>query len=172
MNTRTRSIRRSVLAATLVGACMVFTGLPASAGAISQMSAAPTTLHAGESIAVSGLCRYDMVDVDLHVDWYGPSGIPDGKVIASDAFVVDDAVDGDNWSGSITVPEGTEPGAYTLSGLCAADDASYSYQNIEITVIADDVSTTVTSAPTTVAPTTAPAVTPAAPVAAQPTYTG
>ena len=174
MTIRIGRTRRALTGAVVACAAALFTMAPASAGT-TPINATPTSLHAGESVSVSGYCRGTIVRFSLYAGWVNDWSLPDSDAVSLGTITVDEGLEV-NWSGDVMIPEGTAPGTYTLYSLCDSAQSAYSYRFVEITVLATQDSTTttkVTTAPTTtVAPVVAPAATPAAPVTAKPTYTG
>lgn len=180
-------IRRK-LSAVIAGAALIagvgFTGT-ASAGS-PGITATPTSLHPGESMDLTQYCRaaesgsetYPYVDVRLLEGWTG--GVePDAIVVTSSTDISPD--DTGQWHETLTVPNGTPAGDYTLTGVCVGGgEIGYTYMPIKIVVLAGEVTTT-TTATTTSTSTTLPATTTTAPkpvakpataVNATPTYTG
>lgn len=179
--TMIRRIRTTAASLAVIGVLAVVSPISASAGE-AEFVVTPTSLHAGESLTASSNCEYPHVVVRLtegtesiYVD---PTG---AEITRVEAPVPEDGY----WSADVTVPDGTPPGAYTLSARCVDEGESYRLINVAITVLPNDVTTTTTTvAPTTttVAPTTTGAKTtttvpskatqPAAAVAGTPNYTG
>lgn len=156
----------------LAAASVAMTALPVGAGT-PQLSVDPTEVHAGDSIAVGSSCGYTFVAVGLFAGWVSPSATPETQPIVDEQFAITPGA----WNHSITMPASSAAGSYTLQALCIEPErASYTYQNVKITVIADGGTTTTTEAPTTTiaaTTTTLPAdASPATAVRATPKYTG
>lgn len=202
--TSTTSITRRT--AVAVAAVLTIVGLTftddASAGS-NAITASPTELRAGESMDLTQTCwppsgpirtatqasggmaaaepMYPNVDVILAEGWT-PSGVPEGTVVASldEIPVESDHEHGYQWTATLTIPAGTAPGSYTLTGFCNAHaEWSYQYANVEVTVLPSATSsTTTTSVPastTTSVPSEVGATDtakPATPRPGTPTYTG
>lgn len=179
MPTHLSRLRLAGASMIIAAASVALTALPATAG-MPVISASPTTLHAGDSIAVSGNCSYSYVGLGLLAGWTGPA-TPQGdrQAIATPHLIPTTGA----WSDSITMPASAAPGSYTLYAVCFDDgNVQYQYANVEITVLPDETTTTTsTTSTTTVGSTVAtpPSTTvkpaaakPATAVGATPRYTG
>ncbi len=162
-------VRAGLAALTTVGLLTIVGGLPASAGA-APLQVDPTSVHAGATVNASSYCNDSDLSLLLFAGASPSYGQPAGTPIVTTTPTNWDQQTG-AWSGSLTVPEGTAPGQYTVSAHCYGEGEIY--QNGVITVLADATTTTTTTTMPSTTTTSVPPVAPPAPtVRVTPTYTG
>ena len=176
-STRLPTLRRILLGTALSSATVAAVAFAAPAGAlVPAFNATPTTLPAGQSVAVDGMnCSgaHGQATVGLFAGTTAGNALPGGSPVVSVVLVPSAGA----WSGSVAVPVASAPGAYTLHASCSSDTNDFSYENVAITVTpapttTTAVTTTVKGTTTTVAATSTTVAAPAVAVAAQPTFTG
>lgn len=168
-----RRLSAVVASLAIFGTALIGGTFPASAGE-AGLNVDPSSLHAGEVITASSTCSGANIGLALYAGSF-PDVTPNGTPIATSTIKLDDS----DWSGELTVPTGTAPGAYTLAAHCYGNDDNY-YTNAVVTVLPDATTTTTSTVASTMASTTtavlaktAPATAvPAKAVPATPTYTG
>lgn len=167
--------RFSVGAAALVLCAATSVFAASQAGAGSQVLVVnPTTVAAGGQITVSqGLCSRTEVNVGVYDGWSGAFVTPTTDPIVSKTGIAPDQAD--QWTATLTIPEGTAPGSYTVYAECTdpgSEVAPWKYGAVELTVLPAAMPSTTTPTTTTPSSTTEPATKAATAVAGKPTYTG
>jgi hypothetical protein len=176
-STRLLTLRRILLGTALSSVTVAGLAFAAPASALVPVfSATPTTLPAGQSVAVDGTnCSgaHGQVTVGLYAGTTAGNALPGGSPVTSLVL----APSAGTWAGSVTVPIASAPGAYTLHASCSSDTNDFTYENVAVTVTSAPttttaVTTTVQGTTTTTAATSTTLAAPAIAVAAQPTFTG
>ena len=176
-STRLLTLRRILLGTALSSVTVAAVAFAAPASAlVPAFNATPTTLPAGQSVAVDGMnCSgaTGQATVGLYAGTTAGNALPSGSPVASVVL----APSAGAWAGSVAVPLASAPGAYTLHASCLSDTNDFSYENVAITVTPTPttttaITTTVKGTTTTMATTSTTLAAPAIAVAAQPTFTG
>ena len=166
-------MKKATLGVMLAAAWLVVLAGPASAGAPAFLIN-PHSGKPGTSIQASdpdGECDGNNAQVTVAL-------VPaSGPAVTSTTVVPNN--DG-TWATNLTVPDGTDPGSYTVTAHCDQDQGvdSFDYDPQDFTVTAATTTTTAptttTEPPSTTPTTTAPVTTPppATPVSATPALTG